>query len=551
MQRRKKRRQKNKKGVWLAITVIIILIIIGIIIGHSRSKAKNEGILKEYLPTDLNTLDISKMDDVNSANVSANVQQGLLSRNKNEAPKPGLAKSWQASKDGKTWTFHLRKGLKWSNGDPLTASDFVYSWRRANDPKTTSQTAYVFNGIKNANAIYKGKNKDISSLGVYAPDKTTLVLKMEHPIAHLKDILSFETTFPQDKKFIQKQGNKYGGSSTRQVYSGPYKLVGWNGSNKKFKLRPNKHYWNQKAIKNKGVNLQVISDPTALISSYKKGNVDQAQLSTPQQVRQYKNSKQLHSYKLSSSLFFLYNQPKVPALKNPKIREALNLATNRKGIAKNNTAGLYSPATGITPSGMSKTPAGEDFSKAVAKNTNYQYNPKKAKTLFAQGMAEMGKKHLTLTIEADNDGTDSATFKPMLDSIQQSWGKLPGLSIKEKFVPKKQRISDINNDNYQVMTYTWGADYAEPIGILNVFYTLKNWHNNRFSADYKKASNTYALDPKKHTAAEVDAEKVLFNQKAVDPLLWKNSKQLIKPRISGLQHFSSGAEYYFWTAKVK
>ena len=533
------------------MTIILIAIAGTIFINNKKSASKNENILKEYLQADIETQDISKINDRYSADIAGNTQQGLVSKTKTGAPKPGLAKSWSHSKDGKTWIFHLHKNLKWSNGDLLTASDFVYSWRRANDPKTVSQTAYVFSGIKNADSIYSGKNKDISSLGVYAPNKDTVKIQLDHPVAHLKNILSFVDTFPQDKSFAQKQGKKYGGNSSKQVYSGPYKLVGWNGSNKNFKLRPNKYYWDKKAIKNNGVDFQVISDPTAMISSYKKGDIDQANLSTPEQIRQFRHSKQLHTFKYSSAMFLLYNQIKVPALKNLKIRKALNLATDRKSIAKNGTQGLYSPASGFTPAGLSKTPSGVDFAKAAAEKTNYQFNMKKAKALFKEGMQETGKNKLTLTVEADNDANDAPVSKPLLDTIQQDWSKLPGLSVKEKFVPIKQRLADQDNDNYQVSTTLWAADYADPIGGLNVFYILKNWHNNRFSTDYKNASNTYAMDPKKHTGAEIDAEKVLSDQAASDPVLWGNLKQLVKPNVSGLEHFSSGTTYYYWPAKIK
>ncbi|WP_257612025.1 ABC transporter substrate-binding protein, partial [Oenococcus oeni] len=170
-------------------------------------------------------------------------------------------------------------------------------------------------------------------------------------------------------------------------------------------------------------------------------------LTTPEQIKKYKSSKDLKIYNSSETLYMEYNQTgKVKGLTNAKIREALNLATDRKGIAKSVSEGLDSAATGITPAGLALTSTGGDFAKAAAKATAYAYNIKKAKKLFAEGMKEAGLKKMTLTVEGTSDST---TSKSTLDTIQQTWEQLPGLTVKEKFVPFKQRLQDAANGNFQ------------------------------------------------------------------------------------------------------
>ncbi|WP_143809405.1 peptide ABC transporter substrate-binding protein, partial [Oenococcus oeni] len=280
---------------------------------------------------------------------------------------------------------------------------------------------YIYSGIKNADAINSGKNKDLSSLGIKAKNKTTLVVTLEHPMPQFQNLMAFPVFFAQDKKFESSLGSKVGTSSSKQVYSGPYKFVGWNGSNKKFKLVPNKNYWDAKAVKNKGVNFQVVTDTTAALALYNKGELDQVTLSTPQQIKKYKNSKNFKIYNQSQTDYLEYNQTgKVKGLTNAKIREALNLATDRKTIANSVSEGLDSAATGITPAGLAKTATGGDFAKAAAKATAYAYNIKKAKKLFAEGMKEVGLKKLTLTIEGSSDST---VTKSTLDTLQQSWSE--------------------------------------------------------------------------------------------------------------------------------
>ncbi|OLQ31271.1 peptide ABC transporter substrate-binding protein, partial [Oenococcus oeni] len=403
------RKKKMSTGKKVGITALAAVVVIGGVVGVSKissNSSASSNVLNEYLPTDMTTQDLSLMTDQYAFEVAANVQQGLLSRTSSGAPKAGLAKSWSHSKDGLTWTFHLRKGLKWSNGDPLTASDFVYAWQRTVNPKTASQYAYIYSGIKNADAINSGKDKDLSSLGIKAKNKTTLVVTLEHPMPQFQNLMAFPVFFAQDKKFESTLGKKVGTSSSKQVYSGPYKFVGWNGSNKKFKLVPNKNYWDAKAVKNKGVDFQVVTDSTAALALYNKGELDQVSLTTSQQIKKYKNSKNLKIYNNSRTDYIEYNQTgKVKGLTNAKIREALNLATDRKSISQSVSEGLDGIPTGMTPAGLAKTATGGDFAKAAAKATAYAYNIKKAKKLFAEGMKEAGLKKLTLTIEGSSDST--------------------------------------------------------------------------------------------------------------------------------------------------
>ncbi|ABJ56762.1 peptide ABC transporter substrate-binding protein [Oenococcus oeni] len=547
------RKKKMSTGKKVGITALAAVIVIGGVAGYATlgKKSTTSNVLNEYLPVDMTTQDLSQMTDSYAFEVAANVQQGLLSRTSSGAPKAGLAKSWSHSKDGLTWTFHLRRGLKWSNGDPLTASDFVYAWQRTVNPKTASQYAYIYSGIKNADAINSGKNKDLSSLGIKAKNKTTLVVTLEHPMPQFQNLMAFPVFFAQDKKFESSLGSKVGTSSSKQVYSGPYKFVGWNGSNKKFKLVPNKNYWDAKAVKNKGVNFQVVTDTTAALALYNKGELDQVTLSTPQQIKKYKNSKNFKIYNQSQTDYLEYNQTgKVKGLTNAKIREALNLATDRKTIANSVSEGLDSAATGITPAGLAKTATGGDFAKAAAKATAYAYNIKKAKKLFAEGMKEVGLKKLTLTIEGSSDST---VTKSTLDTLQQSWSELPGLTVKEKLVPFKQRLLDQENHNFDVVLAAWSADYSEPLTFLNMFVTGGSnndgsWSNKEYDALIKSASDKNALSDTKRTADEIKAEKVLYQNAGVNPVFWVNAATLSNSKVKGVQYFSSGAPYYFWNA---
>ena len=175
-------------------------------------------------------MDLSKATDSVSFTQISNTFEGLYRLGKDSKITPGLATSEKVSKDGKTYTFTLRKNDKWSNGDPVTAQDFVYSWRRTVNPKTESEYSYLFSGIKNADKIVAGK-KPATSLGIKAVGKYKLVVTLERRIPYFNKLMGFAVFFPQNEKAVKNYGSKYGTASKYLVYNGPYIQKGWTGSN--------------------------------------------------------------------------------------------------------------------------------------------------------------------------------------------------------------------------------------------------------------------------------------------------------------------------------
>ena len=180
---------------------------------------------------DLGTADPSKATASVDFDALQATGDGLYRNGKDNKPELALAESVQRSDDGLTYTFKLRPNLKWANGEPITAQDFVYGWQRTNDPKTASQYAYLFSGIKGADDIQSGKDKNLSDLGVKAVDDTTLEVTLERPMPQLESVLTMAPFYPQNQKFVEKVGSKYGTAAKYTLSSGPYVLKGWTGSN--------------------------------------------------------------------------------------------------------------------------------------------------------------------------------------------------------------------------------------------------------------------------------------------------------------------------------
>ena len=466
---------------------------------------------------------------------------------------PELAKSVDVSKDGLTYTFHLRDGLKWSNGDALTAKDFVYSWQRAVDPATASEYGYLLGPVKNANEINGGK-ADKSTLGVKATDDKTFVVTLAQPTPYFEFLTANSVYFPLNQKVVEKYGKQYGTSSEKMVYSGPYKFEkskGWNGSNQTFSIVKNDNYWDKSAVKTKEIDFQVVQDVKTSFNLYKQGKIDQTGIGDPDLYKANKTDKNVVSLNEATTSYVQYNQSgKNKALANKDIREAFNLATDRKQYVDTVTP-ASTPATGLTPAGMAKTNTGEDFAKYAEQP--YKYDATAAKAAWEKGLKEIGETKLTLTLTTDDTqaAKDSATF------LKQAWEeKLPGLTLNIKSVPFKQRLNDSTTGNFDMVISLWGGDYAEPSTFLDLFTSTSPNNNGKinnvtYDKAIKAAEVTDALDPEKHYADYKAAEEALYTESNINPLYFRTSPVLRNPNLKDVRFGSTGLTYDFKTAYLK
>ena len=359
--------------------------------GGSSTTSSSKDEINWYLPTEISTLDISKVTDSYSSIAIGNSGSNLLRRDKNGDLQPDLAaKDIEVSDDGLTYTATLRDNLKWSDGSDLTAEDFVYTWQRIVDPKTASEYAYLVSDahVLNAEEVING-TKSVDELGVKA-DGNKVIFTLSSPSPQFMSLLSFTNFMPQSKAFVEKTGDDYGTSSDKALYSGPYTVKDWNGTNGTFTLVKNNYYWDAKDVKNEKVNIQTIKKPDTAVQMYKDGQLDTASISGTEAIyNANKSNKDVVDVPEATTAYLVYNQSgSVKALTNTKIRQALNLATDREGIVKAAIDTGSKPATALVPYGLEKLPDGTDLTNYVA--PGYSYNEKEAAKLFKEGLAELG-----------------------------------------------------------------------------------------------------------------------------------------------------------------
>ena len=388
----------------------IVTVSVGLLLaacGNNNASTAEKNTLNLSTTAPLDTIDISKSTGFGQ---TGNVFESFYRLGKNGKPTAGLAKSGSVSKDGKTWTFKLRDA-KWSNGDQITAQDFVYSWRRSLNPKTASPYSYLFSGVKNADAVAKGKMKP-SAVGISAPNKQTVVVKLNRPIAYFKVLMAYPLFGPQNEKVVNKYGKKYATKAQYQVYSGPFKIKGWNGTNDTWSFVKNNDYWDKKVVKLDKINYQVVKSNNTGYQMYQQGKLDLTPLSS-EQVKNLKSNKDFTQYPYSLVRFLLYNfkdknAVNRKALNNKNIRLALSLSIDRDIVTKKVLGNGSTLPTGFVATDLAKNPTnGKDFAKEQAVKNTVDYNPTLAKKYWKQGLKEIGEKNITFNILASNDESDS------------------------------------------------------------------------------------------------------------------------------------------------
>ncbi|WP_035443529.1 peptide ABC transporter substrate-binding protein [Lactobacillus crispatus] len=485
------------------------------------------------------TMDISKATDVTSFNQLGNVEEGLYRLGKNSKVENALATDTKVSKDGKTWTFTLRDS-KWSNGDKLTAKDFVYSWRRTVNPKTASQYAYLFEGIHNATQISAGK-APVNSLGVKAEGDNKLVVTLDKRIPYFKLLMGFPLFFPQNQKVVEANGSKYGTSSKTTAFNGPFVQKGWTGSNLSWKLVKNKNYWDKKNVKLDAINYSVQKTPSTAYNLYQSNKLDATILDS----QQAKNLKHQKGYTLrdTAATFYLQFNQKKKIFQNADLRRAISMSINRKALGSA-LGGANTPATSLTSKGVVNHD-GKDWSEVVGDKKNAAYNPTEAKKLYKKALKELGVKSVSFTILSDDTDSGQKTTETLQSQLEEN---LKGMKVSVANVPFKTRLNRSTSGNFDVVVSGWSADFADPISFVDLFTSKNAQNNGKWSnSQYDKLitdSKTTADTTKRWDDLE-KAEKILLSDEGIAPLYYKTEAWLVRPDIKGIVYNGAGLNYNF------
>lgn len=500
------------------------------------------------------TMDSSMNTDAIGAQHLTNTMEGLY-RYDGKDLKPAIAKKVvKPTNGGKTYTFDLRH-TQWSNGKPVTANDFVYAWRRTVDPKTASQYAYIYSGIKNADKINAGK-KPVNTLGIKALGKYKLEVTLENAIPYFNTLMASSTFYPQYKPAVEKAGKQYGLSSTGMVFNGPFKLVNWNVSKNSWTEVKNNKYWNAKAVRLKTLKYYVVKDANTGLNLYDANRINRYEKLGGDTARQVSSYKTFSMDKQTANFYLELNQKKYKFFRNAKIRQAISMSINREQLTNNvlgKTGGIEHT---IVPVGMSYNPTTKvDFTKEKmlqSSNQYTEYNPKEATKLWKEGIKETGQKNLSFTLLGD----DTDNSKKQNEYLQGQMEKnLPGIKITLSNVPFKSRLDKSTSGKFDIVVTGWNADYPDPVTFLDIFTTGNVQNNGKYSnAQYdaliNKSKTTDATNEEARWQDLLQATKILTDEQGAIPLYQSYQANLTRSNVKGYQITPNGS-YNLVTAYKK
>ncbi|MGZ4159822.1 MAG: peptide ABC transporter substrate-binding protein [Neobacillus sp.] len=531
--------------------------------GSSKDNGKKNTGKTEQLAADqtlnvLESAEIPSMDSVMSQDVLSfttlnATNEGLYRLDQNQKVIPGVAEGAPTYNADKTvLTIKLKKDTKWSNGDPVTANDFVYAMRRAIDPKTASPYGpyFMMDKIKNATEVSEGKAK-LEDLGVKAIDENTLEITLVRALPYIESYLTFQLFYPQNQKYVEAQGANYAKDAAHLLYNGPFKMTKWDGpTGTEWVLEKNDTYWNAKDVTLKKINVNVSKDPQASANAFTAGEADiTPKLAQAAILSQYEGSKDLLRYQ-EPSIWWLKMNEKNPVLKNVNIRKAIAKSVDRKALVEDVLANGSVEAGYLVPKGFSYLD-GKDFRDTT--DTYLKTDKEEAKKLWEKGLAELGQKEVTFTYVGQDTATSKTTDAFIKDQLEKN---LPGLKINIESVPFKIRIAREDKEDYDLLMGGWGPDYADPMTYMDLWLTgggqnHMSYSDSKFDDLIHKAQGDLVAKPQERWKALQDAEKILLeDDAAIAPLYQRSVNLLINQKVKGFAHHAFGADYSYQWIKI-
>ena len=487
---------------------------------------------------DIKNLDSSDAEDGCSFTALHAIIDGLMKPAKDGTTTYGIAKSSEVSEDGLTHTYKLRDA-KWSNGDPVTANDFVYAWHRIF--KNKGNYYYMFcDGIANIAGAQELSDKidaeqdltddDLNSLGVKAVDDKTLEVTTTTRVSFFDELMSFPCFYPINEKFCEKQGDKYGKSADSILANGAFTMTNWEpGSVAEFEK--NDKFYAAKDVKIDKLVMKLVQEPKVAAQSFEAGETDFAIINSDL-VDKYKKDE---SFKNISEGFLFYIQPNLENsdLANLNVRKALSLAINRKDLCENVLKDGSQAASGFVPSGLSISPEGKDFRDEA--DTYTSYDKKAAQAALDEGLKELGKSEITLRVTY---GTDESPMDVFATYLQNALSKLDGIKVEMVATTKQDRIyNKQKNGDFDLATTRWGPDYGDPttyltMGISTNGNNYGKYTNSELDALMDKVANE--SDANTRWQEMKDAEKILLADYAYIPVFEKGAATLQNPKVKNL-----------------
>ena len=539
-----------KKSTKLLMTTLLVSLGLAACGGNSTSTSTSGNQQSLTITTfgELTTLDSADYDDVPSSDMLGQIFEGLYRVAKDNKVELGMAaEEPTVSADGLVYTFKLRDA-KWSDGTPVTAGDFVYTYRKLVDPKEghVAQSADVF---KNAKKIRSGE-LSTEELGVKAIDDKTLEITLENPAPYLPKLLTGSRFLPQSEKVAKEKGEGYGSSADSIVTNGPFKLEGWTGSELSWKLVKNDGYWDAANVQLQNVTVNVSKEVATSVQLFDANQVQYTTISE-QFVDQYKNQPTYHSIPKATMGYMSFNvERKITG--NKHFRRAIAMAYDKAALVNNVLKDGSIVSNGLVPKGFAENPeTGKDY--VEDRGDLLSYNVEEAQKELAQAKQELGMDTIEVTLLTSDAGSAKVVGEYLQAQIQKN---LPGVTVNIKSVPLKNRLELQRADDFDFFYGTWAPDYQDPVNFLEQYVTggginFANYSNEVYDKAVDEVKTTYATQPVERYKQMIEAEKILMDDAVVAPIYQASQSYLLAENVEGFEVLPFGRTINLRQASVK
>lgn len=511
--------------------------------GSPSTSRHEEKMIRHNHGQEPETIDPSLCNTVDGGNIVLAVFEGLTKLDENDNPLPGVAAAWDISQAQTVYTFHLRNDAKWADGQPVTARDFVFSWKRALEPETAAEYSYMLYCIKNAELFNTGKEGvKFEDVGIKALDDYTLEVVLEAPTPYFLKLTAFPTYMPLREDIINEFGDDWALSPSSYLGNGPFKLAEWK-SKDMMRFVKNEHYYGKDNIKIDGFIKTFIAEASTMLSAFEAGELDVIDEVPLDEIARLKNeSPEFHIIPQVGTYYYSFNVKKAP-FDNPKVRKAFALAIDREDIAtKVWKSGL--PATGFIPPGVPDATPGADFRTVGGAFFPEKADPLKARQLLSEAGYPDGRGFPRVTLLFNTGEAHQKIAEAVLEMWKRNLG-IDNLAIQsmEGAVFQNARLKG----DYQVARSGWIADYNDPSTFIELFTTGSGnndaqWTNKTFDRLVQEARK--AIDENTRMELLHQAEKLMLEEAIVMPIFYYTENTMIKSYVKGLHKSALGFTYF-------
>ena len=514
----------------------------------SGSAATSGQDLMFNLGEDPETIDPTLNTSSGAGTIIVNAFEGLMLLDESEQPTYGAAENMEVSEDGLVYTFKLRQDGKWSDGEPVTANDFKYSWMRALDKATAAEYSYQLYYLPHAEKFYNGE-VSADEVGIKVVDDYTLEVTLESPTSYFPQLLAFPTYAPLREDIVSANPEGWATSPETYICNGPFKLVKWDMKDQ-LVFERNENYWDASNVKLDSLTFKLVTDETTAYSELKAGNFDMVNSVPTNEIQPGKEEGLVKISPYLGTYFFAINVGKQDtlnddvkkALSNKLVRQALNLAVDRQEIIDNVAKAEQVPAYSFVPKGIFNEDGSEFADKEYYDPTAMDENIAKAKELLKEAGYENGEGLPTFELMYNSEGA----HKDICQIIQQNWAEI-GVNVELTNQEWAVFLNTRQQGDYQISRHGWIGDYVDPMTFLDMWVTGGGNNDCGFSnAEYDKLISDAKVetDAAKRTEMLRKAEDILMNEMPIIPIYYYTNVRAWNDNVKGIQCSTLGKIYF-------